>query len=89
MITPTLMGELIYDAVDHSIRSLLNPELTASWEKGLTLVAEGQITSEEYMQKLEHFIAVRTNGVVGLNNQYQLKACYDKVSPYYKSMKKS
>ena len=44
---------------DHSIRSLLNPELTASWEKGLTLVAEGQITSEEYMQKLEHFIAVR------------------------------
>lgn len=89
VITPTLMGELIYDAVDHSIRSLLNPELTASWEKGLTLVAEGQITSEEYMQKLEHFIAVRTNGVVGLNNQYQLKACYDKVSPYYKSMKKS
>lgn len=89
VITPTLMGELIYDAVDHSIRSLLKPEMTASWEKGLTLVAEGQITSEEYMQKLEHFIAVRTNGVVGLNNQYQLKACYDKVSPYYKSSKKS
>ena len=89
VITPTLMGELIYDAVDHSIRSLLNPELTASWEKGLTLVAEGKITSEEYMQKLEHFIIVRTNGVIGLNNQYQLKACYDKVSPYYKSSKKS
>ena len=89
VITPTLMGELIYDAVDHSIRSLLNPELTASWEKGLTLVAEGKITSEEYMKKLEHFIIVRTNGVIGLNNQYQLKACYDKVSPYYKSSKKS
>ncbi len=89
VITPTLMGELIYDAVDHSIRSLLNPELTASWEKGLTLVAEGKITSEEYMQKLEHFIIVRTNGVIGLNNQYQLKACYDKVSPYYKSSQKS
>lgn len=85
VIIPTLMGELIYDAVNHSIRSLLNPELTASWEKGLTLVANGEITSEEYMQKLEQFIAGRTNGVIGLNNQYQLKACYDKVSPYYKT----
>lgn len=85
VITPTLMGELIYDAVNHSIRSLLNPELTASWEKGLTLVANGEITSEGYMQKLEQFIAGRTNGVIGLNNQYQLKACYDKVSPYYKT----
>lgn len=85
VITPTLMGELIYDAVNHSIRSLLNPELTASWGKGLTLVANGEITSEEYMQKLEQFIAGRTNGVIGLNNQYQLKACYDKVSPYYKT----
>ena len=85
VITPTLMGELIYDAVNHSIRSLLNPELTASWEKGLTLVANGEITSEEYMQKLEQFIAGRTNGVIGLNYQYQLKACYDMVSPYYKT----
>lgn len=85
VIIPTLMGELIYDAVNHSIRSLLNPELTASWEKGLTLVANGEITSEEYMQKLEQFIAGRTNGVIGLNNQYQLKACYDKVFPYYKT----
>lgn len=85
VIIPTLMGELIYDAVNHSIRPLLNPELTASWEKGLTLVANGEITSEEYMQKLEQFIAGRTNGVIGLNNQYQLKACYDKVSPYYKT----
>ena len=85
VIIPSLRGELIYDAVNHSIRSLLNPELTASWEKGLTLVANGEITSEEYMQKLEQFIAGRTNGVIGLNNQYQLKACYDKVSPYYKT----
>ena len=46
MITPTLLGEMIFDVVEHSIRSLLNPELTASWEKGLTYVAEGDITSE-------------------------------------------
>ena len=44
IVTPTMMGEMIYDVVDHSIRSLLNPELTASWEKGLTYVANGEIT---------------------------------------------
>ena len=86
-ITPTLLGEMIFDVVDHSIRSLLNPELTASWEKGLTYVAEGQITSDEYMVKLENFIAGRTSGVLGLNNQYQLKSCYDKVAVHYKHAK--
>lgn len=84
VITPTLLGEMIFDVVEHSIRSLLNPELTASWEKGLTYVAEGQITSEEYMVKLEKFIVNRTNGVLGLNNQMQLKNCYDKVASFYK-----
>ena len=84
IITPTLLGEMVFDVVEHSIRSLLNPELTASWEKGLTYVAEGQITSDEYMVKLENFIASRTNGVLGLNNQYQLKQCYDNVSKFYK-----
>ena len=85
VITPTLLGEMVFDAVEHSIRSLLNPELTASWEKGLTQVAEGEITSEEYMVKLEDFIIRRTNGVLGLNNQWQLKQCYNQVAQYYKS----
>ncbi len=84
IITPTMLGEMIFDVVEHSIRSLLNPDLTASWEKGLNYVAEGQITPEEYMVKLENFIASRTNGVLQLNNQYQLKHCYDKVVSYYK-----
>ncbi len=84
VITPTLQGEMIYDVVDHSIRSLLNPELTASWEKGLTYVAEGSITSDEYMIKLDQFITNRTVGVKGLNNQYQLRACFDKAAGYYK-----
>ncbi len=84
IITPTLLGEMVFDVVEHSIRSLLNPELTASWEKGLTYVAEGTITPEEYMVKLEHFIASRTEGVLGLYNQGQLKQCYDKAAQYYK-----
>ena len=84
IITPTLQGEMIFDVVDHSIKSLLNPELTASWEKGLTYVAEGDITPDEYMKKLDHFIVSRTNGVKGLNNQYQLRGFYEKAAQYYK-----
>ena len=86
VITPTLQGEMIYDVVDHSIRSLLNPELTASWEKGLNYVAEGSITSDEYMRKLDYFITSRTVGVKGLNNQYQLRACYEKAAGFYPSV---
>ena len=86
VITPTLQGEMIYDVVDHSIRSLLNPELTASWEKGLNYVAEGSITSDELMIKLDHFITSITVGVKGLNNQYQLRACYEKAAGFYPSV---
>lgn len=89
VITPTLLGEMIYDVVQNSIRSLLNPELTASWEKGLNYVADGEITSEEYMTKLDNFIVSRTNGVLGLNNQNQLRGCYERAAVYYKKEPKS
>ena len=83
IITPTLMGEMIYDVVNCSIKQLLNPELTASWEKGLTYVAEGSITSKEYMDKLESFVRNRVDGVKKLNNQYQLRQYYDQIKTYY------
>lgn len=88
VITPTLLGEMIYDVVNASIRSLLNPELTASWEKGLTYVAEGSITSQEYMMKLEHFIKSRTSGVLGLNNQSMLRGFFQQAEAFYKAPKK-
>ena len=84
VLMPTLQGEMTYDVVFCSIRSLLNPELTASWEKGLNYVAEGSITSEEYMQKLEHFVRSRTDGVLGLNNQQMLRPLFDAAAVYYK-----
>lgn len=83
VLTPTQMGEMIFDVVNLSIRSLLNPELTASWEKGLNYVAEGTITAEEYMTKLEHFIVSRTNGVLNQNNQWALRQYFDAASVYY------
>lgn len=89
IITPTLMGEMIYDVVNASIRSLLNPELTASWEKGLTYVAEGSITSEEYMVKLKRFVESRTSGVLNLNNQYMLRGQFDKAAQFYQKSSKS
>ena len=76
-------GELIFDVVNASIRQLLNPELTASWEKGLTYVAEGTITPEEYMEKLERFVAGRTYNVLKLNNQYQLREFFEAAGKNY------
>ena len=78
------MGEMIHDVVFYSIRSLLNPELTASWEKGLNYVAEGTITSDEYMMKLENFIRSRTDGVLAVNNQYAMRPLFDDAAKYYK-----
>ena len=83
IITPTLLGELVFDVVGASIRQLLNPELTASWEKGLTYVAEGSITPDEYMEKLERFVAGRTYGVLRLNNQYQLREYFETAGQNY------
>ncbi len=86
-LTPTLMGEMIYDVVNASIKSLLNPELTASWEKGLTYVAEGSITPKEYMVKLTKFIESRTSGVLSLHNQSLLRGNFDQAAKYYKTEK--
>ncbi|MDO4615912.1 MAG: DNA topoisomerase [Lachnospiraceae bacterium] len=84
VITPTQMGEMIHDVVFCSIRALLNPELTASWEKGLTYVADGSITEEEYMKKLEGFVAKHTNNVKQLNNQTILNNQFNHIAQYYK-----
>lgn len=84
IITPTLMGEMVYEVVDASIRPLLDPALTASWEKGLTMVAEGTITGQEYMGKLDDFVRRRTNIVKQMNNQSNLNMQFTKAAGNYK-----
>jgi len=84
VITPTLLGEMIYDSVFMSMRSMLNPKLTASWEKGLAGVAEGTITSEEYMEKLRGYIIQRTEVVLQVDNSENLRSCYGRIAGYYK-----
>ena len=85
IITPTLLGEIIYEVVNVSIKPLLNPELTASWEKGLTGVAEGNITSDEYTVKLNDFVSRRTNYVKSINvNNTPINQAFAEVRKYYK-----
>ena len=84
VITPTQIGELSHDVVYCSIRSLLNPDLTASWEKGLTYVAEGTIEPAEYLNKLETFVASRTNAVKQTNNRALLQKRYDYIAQFYR-----
>lgn len=83
VITPTQLGEMIFGVVHGSIKSLLNPELTASWELGLTQVAEGQITADEYMEKLNAFIKGRFDNVINLNNAGQMTSYYNYVAQFY------
>ncbi|MCQ2523247.1 MAG: DNA topoisomerase [Lachnospiraceae bacterium] len=83
IITPTQMGEMIYCVVLRSIPSLLKPKLTASWELGLTMVSDGSITSDEYMQKLTDFVSKNTIGVKDTNKIYDLRNDYAYVSSFY------
>ena len=88
VITPAQLGEMVYDVVDVSIKALLDPKLTASWEKGLTMVAEGELPAAEYMTKLNDYVARRTNYVRDLNNQQVLRQMFNKSAQYYKNNKK-
>ncbi len=84
IITPSQLGEMVYDVVDNSIKRLLDPRLTASWEKGLTGVADGNITTEEYLEKLENFIAKNTSTVKVLNNVASMRSFFETTAQYYR-----
>ncbi len=84
IITPTQMGEMIYDTVFVSMKPMLNPSLTASWEKGLTQVEQGEISEDEYMKKLSDFIARRTNYVKENDMRSHMQRFFMQSSQYYK-----
>ncbi len=84
IITPTLLGEMVHDVVGNSIVQMLNPSLTASWEKGLTMVANGEIREDEYMKKLSAFVTENTNKVKSLRNQNDLYKYFDYAAKFYK-----
>ena len=70
ILTPTIKGEKIYDIVRKSIPDMLNPKLTASWEKGLTMVAEKEIPNEKFMDKLDEYIKSRVIKLKKARDEY-------------------
>lgn len=87
IVTPTFLGEIIYDIVYYSINGLLRADLTASWEKGLEGVANGTISKEEYTDKMTNFVTKYTNMVKGISNQNHITYIFDKTKAYYKKGK--
>lgn len=87
IVTPTFLGEIIYDVVSCSIRNLLRAEMTASWEKGLSGVADGTISKEEYTEKMNRFVRDNTNAVKQLKNQNQMVAVFNRTKPFYEKGK--
>lgn len=88
IVTPTQLGEAIYDVVKYSINNLLKAEMTASWEKGLNGVADGSISKEEYTEKMNKYVVNNTELVKTLNNSRGLVAVFDKTKPYYEKKPK-
>ena len=83
IVTPTFLGEIIYDIVFYSINGLLRADLTASWEKGLEGVAEGQISKQEYTDKMTTFVTKYTNLVKQIQNQDGITGIFDKTKVFY------
>ena len=84
VITPTMFGEMVNDVVQASIPKLLNPELTASWEKGLSYVAEGSVSETEYMEKLDAFVRKRTEAVKAVRNESQMRSYLARIPAFYR-----
>lgn len=83
IVTPTFLGEIIYDIVYYSINGLLRADLTASWGKGLEGVAEGQISKQEYTDKMTTFVTKYTNLVKQIQNQNGITGVFDKTKVFY------
>ena len=87
IITPALKGELVFGIVRYSMPQMLSPKLTASWEKGLTGVAEGSITEEEYMVKLDRFIEQLVSSAKSSDHRGRLDSFYRVAATFYKTKK--
>lgn len=79
IITPENLGEMIYEVVNMSVPTLLNPEMTASWEKGLEGIINGTVDDSLYREKLENFIRKETEKMIGSDISDELKR---KISPF-------
>ena len=84
ILSPERMGEMVYEVVAMTVPALLNPKMSASWEKGLDGITNGTVIMEDYREKLEHFIRVKVGGVLQVNYQAALRSRYDSIAANYK-----
>ncbi len=87
VLTPTLFGEMVTDCVAASIGALLSPSLTASWEKGLSKVSEGEISADDYMKKLSDFIIKNVRNVKEKQNALEMLKFYEYDKTFYGKQK--
>lgn len=74
ILSPEVLGEMVYEVVNMTVPALLNPKMTASWEKGLDGITRGTVIMEDYREKLEDFIRKETLNMVERNLTSQLVA---------------
>ena len=74
ILSPEVLGEMVYEVVNMTVPALLNPKMTASWEKGLDGITRGTVVMEDYREKLEDFIRKETLNMVERNLTSQLVA---------------
>ena len=72
ILSPEVLGEMVYEVVNMTVPALLNPKMTASWEKGLDGITRGTVIMEDYREKLEDFIRKETLNMVERNLTTQL-----------------
>lgn len=79
VLTPENLGEMVYEVVNMTVPQLLNPKMTASWEKGLDGITQGTVDVADYRSKLEDFIRTETVGMIGQN---LIEPLADKIRPF-------
>lgn len=72
VLTPEALGEMVYEVVNMTVPALLNPKMTASWEKGLDGITQGTVPMEDYREKLEEFIRKETVSMINENLTSQI-----------------
>lgn len=79
ILSPERMGEMVYEVVAMTVPALLNPKMSASWEKGLDGITNGTVIMEDYREKLEHFIRTET---ISMKDQDLRVPLAEKISPF-------
>lgn len=86
LLRPSMSGEILYEIVKATLPSLLNPAMTASWEKGLSAIVAGQVSKEEYLSKMNTYITKEIENIKNSDLVDQINDCAQKLKTVYKDI---